>query len=320
MTDQYQDFFTKPTPKTILIFGATGHIGGPAAEYISKVAPDINLRLSTSRQETVADLQSKFSNAEVVVADYMDSLSLEKAVDGIEGIFCITSLFTEEAPAMENLVKAVNKSGTLVHMVRQLGLTPEVPYSRLPDFIKDKPKSLPVQHIYGRETLDKAAMPVTYLNCGGSFMDNFSRLMMVNGLRRERKLIWPERQVPYLDPDEVGEMAARLLLTNDHRHIGKYHTINNGHDFLKIEQIAELMSEVWGETITYDGSKESYFKEYLDIRGEEKLNTLWSFFDYDRSIEVAWSLNDCAERILGRKPKTLREWLIENKDMILHGG
>ena len=316
MGDEYDYFFTKPIPKSILIFGATGHIGGPMAKTISKTAPDIKLRLSTSREETVDNLKEKFPAAEVVVADYMDPSSLEKAVDGIEGIFCITSLFTEETPAMENLAKAVNKSGTLVHLVRQLGLTPEVPYSRLPDFIKEKPISLPVQHIYARDVLDSAELPVTFLNCGGSFMDNFSRLMMVQGLKRERKLIWPERRVPYLDPGEVGEMAARLLLSNDRRHIGKYHTINNGHDFLKIEEIAALMSEVWGETITHDGSKEAYFKEYRH-RGEDRLETLWSFFDYDRSIEVAWSLNDCAERILGRKPKRLREWLADNKEAIL---
>lgn len=315
MKEQYDAFFTKPIPKSILIFGATGHIGGPMAETISKSSPEIQLRLSTSREASVVDLKEKFPAAEVVVSDYMDLPSLEKSVDGMEGIFCITTLFTEERSAMGNLIKAIKKSGTLVQMVRHLGLTPEVPYSQLPEFVKEKPMSLPVQHLYAREALDAADLPVTYLNTGASFIDNFFRLMS-GSLRRERKLIWPERRVPYIDPPDVGEIAARLLLSNDRRHIGKFHTINNGHDFPKFEEVAELMSEVWGENISYDGSKEAYFKEYSE-RGESRLNVLWSFFAYERELEVAWSLNDCAERLLGRKPKTLREWLVENKEAVL---
>ncbi|EXM26054.1 hypothetical protein RAB80_011774 [Fusarium oxysporum f. sp. vasinfectum] len=31
----------KPTPKSILIFGAAGHIGQPLAEYLTREAPDI---------------------------------------------------------------------------------------------------------------------------------------------------------------------------------------------------------------------------------------------------------------------------------------
>ncbi len=38
MSDLYNKYFTKPIPKSILIFGATGRIGGPMAQFLTKLA------------------------------------------------------------------------------------------------------------------------------------------------------------------------------------------------------------------------------------------------------------------------------------------
>ena len=315
MNDQYRHFFTKPIPKTILIFGASGRIGGPMAGYLTQEAPSIKLRLSTSNEKNIVGMQARFPDAEIVVSDYMDLSSLEKAVDGMEGIFCVTPMLTDEKPAMENLIAAVKKSGTLVHMIRQIGLMPEVNVSCFPEALKKERLTQYIQHPLARKILESAGLPVTFLNTAASFMTNFA-MYMVPGLRRERKLIWPERRVPYIDTDEVGEIAARLLLSNDRRHIGQFHSVNNGYDFPTFEEIAALMSEVWGETIGYDGSKEAFWAEF-HMLGEPMLNIIWEMFDFERSIEVTWALNNCAETILGRKPKTLRQWLIENRKKVL---
>jgi hypothetical protein len=44
---------------------------------------------------------------------------------------------------------------------------------------------------------------------------------------------------------------------------------------------------------------------------------LWEFFEYERENEVVWSRNDFVERTLGRKPRTLREWLAEHAQPLL---
>lgn len=35
---------------------------------------------------------------------------------------------------------------------------------------------------------------------------------------------------PGVDPREIAKVVANLLLSDNHRHIGCTHTINNGHD------------------------------------------------------------------------------------------
>ncbi|HKR90200.1 MAG TPA: NmrA family NAD(P)-binding protein [Phenylobacterium sp.] len=305
----------KPIPKSILIFGAAAHIGGPLAAFLLREAPPIHVRLATHCAAKVDALRSLFPSAEVVTADYFDGASLRAAVDGMEGVFVIAPSGTDEQPAMTNLVKALEASGSLVHLIRLVGLQPEANPRRVPQSLREQRLNLPVQHPIAKQILDASGLPVTYLNCGATFMDNFLVFGMRDGLRRERKLIWPERLIPWIDPRDVAEVAGRLLLSDNHRHIGQFHTLNNGHDLLRFHEVAELMSEAWNEPISYDGSKESFFASYPQIG--PRLQVLWDFFQYEQDNEVVWARNDFVERTLGRKPTTLRDWLIEHRDAVL---
>ena len=304
----------KPIPRSILIFGATGHIGRPLAGFLHRAAPQIRLRLASSRPDRVDDLRRDFPYAEAVHANYCDLPSLRAATEGIEGVFVNTTGGTDERPAMTNLVTALQKAGTAVHILRLLGLQPEANPLRIPQSIRDSGTGLPVQHPIAKQILDWSDLPVTYLNIGATMMDNF--FWMAEGLRRERKLIWHDRLIPFIDPRDIAEVAGRLLLSDNHRHIGQFHTLNNGHDLMRFSQVAELMTEVFGEKITHDGSKEGFSAAYSRQLGplHEKL---WEFFEYERDNEVVWARNDFVERTLGRKPRTLREWLAEHAQPLL---
>jgi uncharacterized protein YbjT (DUF2867 family) len=305
---------SKPIPRSILIFGATGHIGGPLATFLHRTAPQIQLRLASSRPDRVDDLCRDFPYAEAVHANYRDLRSLESATDGMEGVFVNTTGGTDERPAMTNLVTALQKAGTAVHVLRLLGLQPEANPLRIPQSVRDTGTGLPIQHPIAKQILDWSDLPVTYLNIGATMMDNFFR--MAEGLRRERKLIWHDRLIPFIDPRDIAEVAGRLFLSDNHRHIGQFHTLNNGHDLMRFSQVAELMTDVFGEKITHDGSKEAFSAAYSPQLGPLH-EELWEFFEYERANEVVWARNDFVERTLERKPRTLREWLAEHAQPLL---
>ncbi|MFD1543559.1 NAD(P)H-binding protein [Nonomuraea guangzhouensis] len=305
---------SKPIPRSILIFGATGHIGGPLARFLHREVPQIQLRLASSKPERLDDLRRDFPHAEAVYADYFDLSSLESAVQGMEGVFVITTNGTDERPAMTNLVDALKKADTSTHVLRVLGLQPEASRRRIPQSIRDAGFLLPTQHPIAKQILDDSDLPVTYLNIGATFMDNLFR--MKEGLRRERKLIWHDRLIPFIDPRDIAEVAGRLFLSDNHRHIGQFHTLNNGHDLMRHSEAAQLMTEVFGEKITHDGSKEGFLNEYSRLFGPFATG-VWEFFEYERENEVVWARNDFVERTLGRKPLTLREWLQEHAQLLL---
>lgn len=305
----------KPIPRSILIFGAGDHIGGPLANYLTREAPSIRLRLATRKEETVALLRDRFPAAEVVRADFTHRDSLFAAVGGMEGIFFIAPGGLDEHTCTTNMVDAANASGTLIHMLRSMGLQPEANPHRIPAELRASGKGLETQNPIAKRILDASGLPVTYLNFGATFMDNFTRMGLGNSVRRERKLIWPERLVPWIDPRDIAEVAGRLFLSDNHRHIGQFHTLNNGHDLLRFQEVAAMLSETYGEPIQYDGSKEGFYAEYA-FMGPFR-DELWNFFQYEQDNEVVWARNDFVERTLGRKPVTLREWLVEHRDALM---
>lgn len=304
----------KPVPSSILIFGASGHIGGPLARFMAREAPTIHLRLATSDTARAAALQAQFPQAEVVPANYADRVSLEAAVRDIEGIFVLTPSGTDEAPAMTNLVEACRSSRVGPHVIRLVGMQPESDPRRIPQSLRDHGLGLPIQHPIAKAVLGDSGLPVTFLNSGATFIDNFR--WMANALRDRRTLVWPDRLIPYIDPSDIAEVAGRLFLSDNHRHIGQFHTMNNGQDILRFGEAAELMSEVWGEPIAYDGSKSAFVAEYAAM-GEVRLNYLWDFFQYEQDNEVVWARNDFVERTIGRRPTSVREWLSAHRDDLL---
>jgi uncharacterized protein YbjT (DUF2867 family) len=305
----------KAIPSSILVFGAAAHIGRPLAAYVTEHAPQVHLRLASSSPQKAEMLRADFPGAEVTIANFFDSESINAVVSGMEGVFMLTPSGTDESPVLSNLIAALRKADCLVQIIRLLGMQPQANDHRIPQSLRDHGHGLPIQHPLAKRILDDSGLPVTYLNSGATFTDGL--LAMRKGIQTRRTLIWPERKIPHIDPRDIGEVAARLLLSDEAGHIGQFHTMNNGHDILRFAEVAALMSELWGEPISYDSSRQAFIEEYGGLLGEPRANYLYDFFMYEAENEEVWARNDFVERILGRKPRTVRQWLMENRDVML---
>ncbi|KAF5714993.1 hypothetical protein FMUND_7087 [Fusarium mundagurra] len=109
----------------------------------------------------------------------------------------------------------------------------------------------------------------------------------------------------------------RLFIADNAKHIGEFRTMNNGHDWLSFEEVAGILSDELGESIAFDGSYEG-FMEFWGPRMGKKADRLWNFFKVEEANEEQWALNNFVERILGRKPTTVRGWIVEHKDGLLN--
>lgn len=49
--------------------------------------------------------------------------------------------------------------------------------------------------------------------------------------------------MPFLDPQVIAEVAGRLFLSDNAKHIGAFHTMNNGHDWLSYEEVAGILGD-----------------------------------------------------------------------------
>jgi len=309
----------KPIPNSVLIFGASGHIGGPMAQYLRFHAPQMRLRLASSRPEGMAALQAAFPEAEVVVASYTDPANMVAAFAGIEAALIVTPPECDELSAMTNVMTAARKAGSVQHISRVVGLQPDMNHARVPEKMRKFGKGIEVQHPIARQVLDDAGLPVTYLNSGASFMDNLLRLA---GQVQEGRLAWPNRPVTYIDPREIGEVAARLLLSQDARHIYQFYTMNNGEEPRSAADVAALMEEVLLRKIPHDPSKEGFLAFFQPLVDGGAMpahfpDYLWDFFEYEAANATVWVPNQFMARMLGRQPHSLRAWLMEHRAMFL---
>lgn len=311
--------YVKKIPTSIGIFGASNHIGDPMVRWLRYNAPDVRLRLISSSEEKSTRLRSRYPDCEVAVGDYLDLPSLTKAVAGMEALFVNLPFGMREETAMTNLVAAVRASGSLIHMIRSLGMFPTFNERRIPENLKRAGTGLETQNPIGKRILEDSDLPVTFFNFGATFMDNFiAPLPMLS----PGKLTWANRRVPFIDPRDIAEAAARILLSDNARHIYQFHTLNNNNDNLNMAEAAELLSEVLLIDVEFDGSRESFLASFeqpvkLGFLPADFPENIWNFFVFEDANDVVWALNDFLERTLGRKPNTLRSWIQEHRQQLL---
>jgi hypothetical protein len=290
------------------------------ARWLQFHAPQVRLRLITSNEVNAGRLRQNFPDCEVCIGNFFDPATLKEAVAELEGLFVLTTTFTPEEEAMTNLVAAIKQAARLKHMIRLVGEIPAANLRRVPRELHDFGLGIELQHPIARRILDNSDLPNTYLNIGASFMDNLLRLGLF--LPATRKILTVEHQLPWVDPREVGEAAARILLDSDHRHLYQFHTLNNGSDNLFFRELAVLMSDVLQIPIHFDGSEERFLAE-LQKGVEGRLfpaflpEYLRHYHRYEEENQVAWTLNDFLERTLGRKPNSMRAWLNEHRSIFL---
>ncbi len=314
---------TKPDQEFIGVFGANAHIGNPVASYVAQKAPKTRLRLIIRTDDHRTALSKEFPNAEIVVANYYDLASLENALSGLTGLFVVTPDFLDEERAMTNLIFAALCTPSLQHIVRLVADPPGMTLDRIPAALTRFGGGTAVQHLRAKALLEKSGLPLTYINIAAYFMQNFITPFFNGPIRAERVLSVPRnRRMGFIDTNDIGACAAAILLSNNQRHLNQTYHLDNGHDVMWFDEVADLMSEVFGVKIRFDGSDETFLrlcgegvKQYIGRPDADEYYL--HYFQFEQDNETVWRKSDVVEYLTGRKPMTLRNWLLDNKNAIL---
>jgi len=304
----------KPTLNKIAIFGSNSRIGMPAVEYIKKNSPSTELRLIVRKDKRIPALEAKFPDTEIVIADYYDLPSLESALRGVQGALIVTPDFMDEERAMKNFIYASRRSHSMIHVARILGDPPGMTLDRVPEVMKRFGGGTTVQHMNAKKVLVSSGLPITYINCASYFMQNFTDYLFGPPLRDLRTLVCPRnRRMGFIDCADIGNCAAAVLLSTNHRHIGQTYHLDNGNDVMMFSDVADLMTEVWGEKITYEGTDEGYRRIMGPAFSNSTLRPdtvefFLGFSQFEQDNETIWRKSDIVEYLT---------WLIENKKKIL---
>jgi uncharacterized protein YbjT (DUF2867 family) len=313
----------EPPLKSIVFFGALGRVAPAAIDHIRSAHPSVALRVVTSDPAKLEALQVRHPSAEAIIANFLDPDSIRHAFADMEAAFIVTPDFLDETTAMTNVVDAARASGRVRHIVRLLGDMPSMTLARVSPKLKSYGGGTAVQHFAARAVLEASDLPVTFLNSAAYFIDDL--MGWLQPVREIGTLVIPyDRLAAFIDPRDIGEIAARILTRPDRQRFTHLHfDMDNGQDLLRFSELAELISTVIGVPVTYDDTLETHMRVAAPLyarwgpRGAEYYADFYAFEQYN---DASFRLTDFAERILGRKPVTVRQWLEEHRPILFPDG
>lgn len=315
------EFIENVAIKSVLVFGAKDHIGSRLVQYIHDRVPEVKIRVATHRPESLISLQHMFPWAEAVVADYFDIDSLNSAIDGIEGIFQISPDVFDEDNLVRNMKLACERTGTVRQIIRILGTPPGATIEMVPESLRSFRHYPAMQHLVATQLYRESGLPVTFLNIAGYYMDDFSRMFAASLLAERTIRIAFDKRLAWIHPQDVAEVGAELLLTEPKDYRGKLIDLT-GQDLCKISEVANLFSSVLGTPVGYDGDEKRFLATitpvFTQMWGKEAPEYFVEYFRWETQHDHLFKITNHVENILGRSPKSFRQWILENRNFFLN--
>ncbi|HEV2317123.1 MAG TPA: SDR family oxidoreductase [Thermoplasmata archaeon] len=281
---------------SIVVTGSTGRVGTALLRGLS--GRGIPVRALTRHP----DRQPTQPGVDWVFADLTEPSTLPPAMEGCRELFVLTSNDDRMLEAQLNAITAATSAG-VDHVVKQSALG-----------ASDHSKStIGRWHYEVEKALISSGMGWTILR-PHYFMDNL--LSEAESLRTTSELRSPvgPGRVPFIDSADIGAVAAALLAKSDHR---SEKIVLTGGQALNYEEVAVEMSQSFGRTIRYREESMEEAGERLAARGipPREVQSMLALWSYQRAGGPTAQISPSVPQILGRDPRTMRQFLDEHKSI-----
>lgn len=253
--------------------------------------------LDKARKQGLGQLK----NVEPVFGDLKEPKSLSSALEGVDRVFLVTPMAADLDQMEMNLIKAAKQHG-----VRQI--------FKLYGAVKHGGDYLIQMHDRGLQALKKSGMEWTLIS-PNSVMET-SLLPFKETISQENAIYGctGHHKVGMVALDDVVEAAAKTLATPGHAGMDYQLT---GPESLSLYEIAERFSTVLHAKIHYRDMTEQEFEEMLvealgKTREEIELEVMCHMRAWNR--DGADLVTDTFEKITGRKPTSVAEWIAQHAD------
>lgn len=297
----------------ILILGATGNISRLTAAALTAQYPQIQLRLTSSREDGQKALRATFPAAEVVEADWYKEATLLAAMRGVDKVMVVSPDFvTDESIATANVIRAAKAAGGIQQIVRLIAMPPGFTADRL------TPAQLATRcgaalHSVAKPLLDRSGLPITYINVACWIMFNLA-WFMAQDVKMSRRMSMPavsDTPRPWLAEQDIADVFARVLAENASRHVGRNYLIT-GQQRYTYPQVAAVIGDVIGEKVTYNDDDAS-LREAMGPLFE----TLMTYYTQETPCWTEMPTTRTFEELLGRPAMTLEQYVAQHKSLFI---
>jgi len=310
------------TKKIITVFGATGAQGGGLARaMLADKTGEFAVRAVTRKPDSDAAKTLAAAGAEVVVADLDEAASLQRAMSGAFGAFCVTNFWEHFSPEKELAQAAV-----LAEAAAKAGVK-HVIWSTLEDtraFFPADGKRMPalmgkynVPHFDAKGEANKlftGRVPTTLVNTS-FYWDNLIHFGMgpKKGPDGVLAITLPmaDKKLSGIAVEDIGK-CVHGIFKGGVANVGK--TFGLAGEHLTGAQMAAALSKALGQTVRYNAVTPEQFRGF-GFPGAEDLGNMFQFYrDFER--DFCASRDPAVARALNPSLQTFEQWLARNKDRI----
>ena len=308
--------------RIITVFGATGAQGGGLARAIlADPASGLTVRAVTRKPESDAGRALARAGAEVVAADLDDAASVQRAMRGAYGAYCVTNFWEHFSPEKELAQAAAMADGAASAGVQH------VIWSTLEDtrtFFAPDGKRMPVlmgkynvPHFDAKGEADglfTSRVPTTRLYTS-FYWDNLIHFGMgpKKGPDGVLALTLPmgDKRMSGIAAEDIGKCAFGILQEGT-AHVGRSVGIAGEH--LTGEEMAAALAKALGQPVRYNAVTPEQYRGF-GFPGADDLGNMFQFYaEFEeafmraRPVEIARRLNPDLQ--------TFATFLARNKDRI----
>jgi uncharacterized protein YbjT (DUF2867 family) len=273
----------------ILVTGATGNQGGAVARHL--LSKGYKVRAMTRKLQGDKAREISALGAELVQADYDEPGSLEKALEGVWGVFAVQN--TWEA----GVVREEEQGKLLAELARKKGITHFV-YSS----VGSAHRATGVPHFDNKYRIEQKVRSLGFPSWAilrpVFFMDNFLSPWFKPGLTEGKLMIGikPDTRLQMIAVDDIGRFG--LLAFEQHEKMNGVELDIAG-DEMTMPEAAAILSGAMGREVRYvEASKDEV------RRASEDYATMLEWFDV-----VGYNVDIPAlEKRYGLRLTKFREW------------
>ena len=298
---------------SIIVTGASGQFGRAAAERLIKMAPPGELILTTRRPEQLADLAS--AGAQVRYADFDDPASLATAFKGGTKMLLIsTARAGSRLQQHKNAIEAAKAAG--------------VGHVAYTSFVNArKPGNPSVECFDHRDTeifLEQSGMAFTHLR-DSHYAEAVAMIIAPIAILAGRLPTSAHDGVEAMvSRDDCAAAAVAVLTTPGHEN--KAYDLT-GPELLSIPQAVQMIRELSGKPVVADYVSDDDMFAHFDALGFPRQASdhvdperPWSsdgMVTFERAIREGYFavISNDVEKLTGRKPKSLRDVLVQYQAM-----
>lgn len=282
---------------TLLVTGAAGKTGGYAAQLLLDRGHHVRALVHRFDDRAAA---LRDSGAEVIVGDLLDIDTVRAAADGVRAAYFVY-------PIEPGLLEA---TATFADAAEDAGVSAIVNMSQI-SARRGAASNAARIHWLGERILDWSPVAATHLR--PTYFAEWFTIFGAKGIREEGVLRLPfgnGRHAPITAEDQGRVIAA--ILEDPEEHAGQVYPLFGAVE-MNHYQIADAISEVLGRPVRYEPTEIPTWIENIKALGfPDFLAQHLSNVAVDYQNGIFAGNNDLVERIGGKKPTTVQEFIADH--------